>query len=190
MKKIYTVVFALMVLLSVTMSAAALESKTIFRQNGNAALASWSNIAPDGTIFTDLSVTETKVGTDIMVSICKQDLTGNFTCKFGFNSFQQDIFSIDKKLTTATLSPVKVDLFNPDGTLETITIQTQWTGFGDLTTSTSKFMSKTGRFIEKFSDSSTIREATATGSINGQDLGISNFGELVAFKSASMDMQK
>jgi hypothetical protein len=190
MRKIYTLVFALMVLLSVTMSAAALESKTISRQNGNAAVASWSNIATDGTIFTDLSVTKTKVGTDIMVSICKQDLTGNYTCKFGFNSFQQDIFSIDKKLTTATLSPVKVDLFNPDGTVETITIQTQWTGFGDLATNTFKFMSKSGGFIEKFSDSSTIREATAVGSINEQDLGTSAFGELIAFKSASMSMQK
>ena len=47
MRKIYTLVFALMVLLSVTMSAAALESKTIFRQNGVAAVASWSDETPD-----------------------------------------------------------------------------------------------------------------------------------------------
>jgi hypothetical protein len=190
MRKIYTLLFALVVLLSVTMSAAALQSKTISRQNGNTAYASWSKIAADGTIFTDLSVTKTKVGTDIMVSICKQDLTGNYTCKFGFNSFQQDIFSIDNKLMTATLSSVNVDLFSDTGTVETITIQTQWTGFGDLTTNTFKFSSKSGVFIDKFSDSSTKREAKATGSINGQDPEISNFGALIAFKSASMSMQK
>ncbi len=191
MKKLYTFVFALMVLFSMTMSAAALESKTIFRQNGHAATASWSNNTSDGIIFTDLSVTKTKDGTDIFMSICKQDLTGNFTCKSGFNSFQQNIFSIDKDLSTATLSPVKVDLFNPDtSTVEIITVQAQWTGFGDLTESTSKFMSKSGEFIEKFSGRSTIREATATGSINEQDLGTSDFAMLIQFRSASMTMQK
>ncbi len=53
MKKIYTLGLVLMVLLSMTLSAAALESKTIFRQNGDAAVASWSS--PDRSTFTDLS---------------------------------------------------------------------------------------------------------------------------------------
>ncbi len=189
-----------MVLFSMTMSAAALESKTIFRQSENAATASWSNATSDGTIITDLSVTKTKDGTDIFIRICKMDLTGNLTCKFGFNTNQQDVFSISNKLTIATLSPVEISLFSQppppppsplsSDTVETITIQAQWTGVGDLIKGSSKSMSKSGEVIEKFSDTSTMRQATATGSINGTDLGRSDFANLVEFKSASMTMQK
>jgi hypothetical protein len=191
MRKIYTLVFALMVLLSVTMSAAALESKTIYRQNGVAAVASWSDETPDGTTFTDLQADETNGGTDVFVFINTPT-----TFKSGSILTQEDVFEINNKLTTATLSPVQMSLsiFNSStGEFigeETITIQAQWTGVGDLTKSSSKFMSKSGEFTEKFSDSSIIRDASATGSINGQELGISDFAELIKFKSASMTMEK
>jgi hypothetical protein len=191
MRKIYTLVFALMVLLSVTMSAAALESKTIFRQNGVAAVASWSDETPDGTTFTDLQADETNGGTDVFVFINTPT-----TFKFGSILTQEDVFDINNKLTTATLSPVQMSMsvFNSStGEFigeETITIQAQWTGVGDLTKSSSKFMSKSGAFTAKFSDSSIIRDASATGSINGQELGISDFAELIKFKSASMTMDK
>jgi len=191
MRKIYTLVFALMVLLSVTMSAAALESKTIYRQNGVAAVASWSDETPDGTTFTDLQADETNGGTDVFVFINTPT-----TFKSGSILTQEDVFDINNKLTTATLSPVQMSLsiFNSStGEFigeETITIQAQWTGVGDLTKSSSKFMSKSGEFTEKFSDSSIIRDASATGSINGQELGISDFAELIKFKSASMTMEK
>lgn len=184
MKKLYTLVFALMVLLSVTMSASALVSKTITRQNGEAALASWSDTATGS--FTQLSVTETNDGTDIFVFISTPT-----SFKFGFIFTQENVFDIDKKLTTATLSPVTLDLFDfSTGTVETITIQAQWTGMGDLTRNSFKFMSKSGEFIAKFSDNSVIRQATATGSIDGTDLGTSGFANLIKFKSASMTMQK
>ncbi len=184
MKKIYTLVFALVVLVSMTMGATALEFKTITRQNGEAADASWST--PDGSNFTGLSAMKTNDGTDIFVFISTPT-----TFKIGSKLTQEDVFDIDKKLTTATLSPVEVELFDLNtGEVENITIQAQWTGVGDLTRGSSKFTSKSGEFIAKFSDSSSIREAAATGSINSQDLGTSNFGELIKFKSASMTMQK
>ncbi len=177
----------MVVVVSMTLSAAALESKTIFRQNGDAAVASWF----DGTNSTGLSVTETDDGTDVFVSICTLDVTGSLNCKFGFTNIQEDVFAIDKKLTTATLSPVKIDLFDFNtGTVETITVQAQWTGAGDLAKTSFRFTSKSGEFTAKFSDSSSIRDATATGSINNQDLGTSEFANLIAFKSASMTMEK
>lgn len=186
MKKIYTMAFALVVLITMTLSAVALESKTIYRQNGEAAVASWSNTTSDGTTFTDLSVAKTEDGTDIFVFISTPT-----TLKFGSVFTQENVFDIDKKLTAATLSPVNVELFDINtGTVETITLQAQWTGVGDLTKNSFKFTSKSGEFISKFSDSSSIREATATGSINSQDLRTSNIGELIKFKSASMTMQK
>ena len=183
MKKIYTIGFALVVMLSMVMSAAAFE-KIITRENGEAAVASWST--PDGSTFTGLQAVKTKDGTDIFVFISTPT-----TFKFGSTSTQEDVFSINKKLTTATLSPVELDLFDYNtGEVETITVQAQWTGKGDLIRNSFRFMSKSGEFVAKFSASSTMREATATGSINDDDLGTSNSAQLIAFKSASMEMKK
>jgi len=61
MKKIYAFTFALMVLLTMAMSAEALEYKTISRSNGVSADASWTETnGDDVTTNTYLSVTETK----------------------------------------------------------------------------------------------------------------------------------
>lgn len=182
MKKLYTVAFVFMVLLSMTMSASALVSKTITRQNGNSAFASWS----DGASSTFLGVFENNDGTDIFVSICTPGI-----CKSGFTFTQQDVLNADRRLTTATLTPVQVVLFDfSTGTSETITIQAEWTGVGDLIKSSSHSISKFGDFMFKFSGSSTFREAEATGSVNGQDIGTSVFAEISTFKVATMTMQK
>lgn len=184
MRKIYTMVLALMVLLSVTMSAAALETKIISRQNGESATASWSD-ATAGS-FTDLFVTKTNDGIDIFVIISTPT-----SFKLGFILTQENVFDIDNKLTTATLSPVTLDLFDFNtGTTETVTIQAQWTGSGDLTKNSFKFMSKSGEFISKFSDKSAFRQATAIGSIGDIVLGTSNFANLIEFKDVSMTLEK
>lgn len=193
MKKIYTIVFALMVLLSITMSAAALQSKTIYRQNGLSATADWSEKTNDGIKDTYLNVMNTKDGTDIAVSICTSDATGNYSCKFGYTSTQENVFNMDTKLVSAALSAVQVDLFdwsNPNPVVETITIKAQWTGVGDITKSSYQSISKFNGIISKYSDSSSIRQATATGSINDQDLGITEYAGLIKFKDASIWMQK
>ncbi len=180
MKKSYTVVFALMVLLSMTMSAAALEFKQKTLNNGDAGFASWS----DGSTSTSLSVFETQGETDIFVDICTADFT---SCKFGFIFTQENVFDVDKKLTTATLFPVKIDLFDFNtGTVETVTIQAQWTGVGDLTKSSFTLKSKSGDFTAKFSDDTLMRDASATGSINGQELGTSQKAQLLKFKDVSI----
>ena len=68
MRKLYIMCFTLIVLISTTMSAQALESKTIERQSGSSAYANWYETNGDVTTCTYLSVTETKDGTDIYVS--------------------------------------------------------------------------------------------------------------------------
>ncbi len=195
MKKLYIVVFALMVLLSMAMSGTALQSKTITRQSGMSANAAWSEKTADGGYIDKyLSVTETKDGTDIYVSICISDATGNYSCKSGYNFTQENLFDMDsKRLDSATLTSVQVDLFdwfNPTPVVETITIKADWTGIGDVIKGSYKSISKYNDFISKYSDSSSYRGATATGSINDQDLGTSSYGSLVKFKSATMWMQK
>ncbi len=201
MKKLYMVVFALMVLLSITMSVTALEQKTIDRQNGMAAYADWTETTPENiTTDTYLSVTQSNDGTDIYISMCSYDQEGsNWSCKSGYKFTQENVFSIDNKLNSANLEAVQIDLYQwncdetgmcwetPDGTA---TIDANWTGTGDVVKGSFKYMSKYDDYVMKGSDSSISREATATGSINGNDLGTSDFGGLAKFKSAYMYMKK
>lgn len=192
MKKLFTGVFVLMVLLSLAISAEAFESKEIYRDEGTAAYASWSEYTEG--VYTDkfIQATTSNDGTDIFVYIWTYDEnTGDWSDKWGYMFTQEDVFEIDNKLESATLSPVDIELFDWNtGTVETITIAAQWTGEGDVMKSSFKDISKYDDFMSKYSDKSSFREATATGSINDEDLGTSDYGELIKFKSVSMYMEK
>ena len=192
MKKLFTGVIVLMVLLSLAISAEAVESKEIYREEGTNAYASWHEYS-DG-VYTDkfIQATTSNDGTDIYVHIWTHDEnTGAWFDKSGYMFTQEDVFEIDKKLEYATLSPVDIELFDWNtGTVENITIDAQWTGEGDVIKSSSKYISKYDDFMSKYSDKSFFREATATGSINNEDLGTSDFAEMIKFKSVSMYMEK
>ena len=62
MRKIYTMLFTLIVLLSMAMSAEALGSKTFERHNGGSAYADWTEVNGDITTSKYLSVTEQMPG--------------------------------------------------------------------------------------------------------------------------------
>jgi hypothetical protein len=198
MKKLFTGMFVLMVLLSLTISAEAFDSKSTYRTNGMAAYADWFE-ETDG-VYTYINVMETDDGTDISVGIYSYDEnTGDGSSKWGYMFTQEDVFTIDKKLNSATLSPVDIELYayiydsNTDTyteTVETVTIEAQWTGEGDIIKSISKYISKYDDFMWKFSDNTLSRKASATGSIKDVYLGPSDYGELVKFNRVSMDMNK
>lgn len=200
MKKALFPILALILALglAITMAApvAALESKTIYRQNGFSAYADWSEKTDGVYTYTFLSLTETKGGTDIYVEICKyNEATGYYSCMRGYKFTEEDVFDVDNKLTTAILSPVKMDLCGWDWEdeewiEESITIQSQWTGIGKIGTNSFRWQSKSGDFMAKYSSSSKFREAVATGSINDEDLGNSSWAGLVQFRNASMTMKK
>jgi hypothetical protein len=200
MRKLYGAAFALIVLLSVTMSAIALTSKTIYRQNGESAYADWMEMITENlTTDTYLAVTQSDVGTDFYLSICTYDMMGNGSCKYGYRFIQDNILSIDKKLDSASLDAVQIDLYQwncdengfcwetPAGTA---TIQAQWTGTGDIQKGSYKWMSRYNDYMEKGSSSSRSRDATATGSIvidsDSRDLGPSNYGGLATFHTSSV----
>ncbi len=199
MKQIYMVVFALLVIFSVTMSATALDQKTMDRQNGQAAYADWITTSGNLTTDTSLSVTKSNDGTDIYLSICSYDTLGSYwSCKSGYKFTQDDVFSFDKRLDSANLEAVQIDLFQftcdqngcwetPDGTA---TIGANWAGNGEVSKSSFKYTSRSGDFISKYSASSSMRGATVTGYLDGSELGASNYGGLVIFKQVSMWMQK
>jgi hypothetical protein len=201
MRKILTSVLAIMVLLSLAVSAEAFDSKSIYRYEGMGAYAVWSE-STDGVSSDKLiQVMETDDGTDILVYCWTYDEnTGVWSDKWGYLFTQEDVFRINKNLNSATLSPVEIEVttcvYEPDtGTYpctygETVTIAAQWTGEGDLIKSSSKSIFRYDDFMSKYSDNSMFREATATGSVDEQELGPSDFGELVKFKSVSMSMEK
>lgn len=196
MKKLFTSLFVLMVLLSLSISAEAFDSKSIYRTNGMAASASWFENTDSVDSGTFINVMETDDGTDIYVDIWTYDKAAEvWSDKWGYLFTQEDVFTIDKKLESATLVPVDIVLYGYDSntdtsTEETMTIAAQWTGEDDVIKSSSKYIFKYDDFISKYSDNSMFKEATATGSINNDDLGPSDFGELIKFKSVSMDMEK
>lgn len=195
MKKIYTVVFTLMALFMMVMSATALESKGIYRENGLAADAFWSETIDGVSTDTFLSVMESKDGTDINLFICTYD-ENDWSCKEGYIFTEEDVFDMDKKLEYATLSPVEIEVYDwMTGDAETLTIQAQWIGIGDIMKDNSKYMSKSNDFMQKFSGNSIYREATVTGSKEDetgivQELENNQFGYFVKFKSAGMYMEK
>ena len=194
MKKIYMLAIAFMVLFSMTMSVEALQEKTIIRQNGVSAYGEWIT-SGDLTTDTFLSVTQSDIGTDISISICSIDITGNWSCKSGYMFTQDNVFSMDKKLDSANLKSVQIELFEwicdengmclqtPAGTAN---IEATWTATGKVTTGSYKWMSKDGNYIEKGSSSSSSRTATAQGILNNEDLGTSAFGGMAKFKSVDM----
>lgn len=199
MRKSHTIIFALIALLSMTMSVQALESKEIVRQNGAYASADWVETNDGVTTYTCLSVTETNDGTDIYVSMWTYDeVTGDSSDKYGYMFTEDDVFSIDKKLNSASLSEVEIVVdewyYNEMGeyTYETgtMTVGADWIGIGDTSRGSYKYVSKDGDYVFRSTENSLFREATVTGLIDGINLGSQSSASLVKFKTASMNMKK
>ena len=126
------------------------------------------------------------------------------SCKIGSLSTQENVFSIDNNLDSASLKAVTInDLIQfvsciTDGfyyscntiPADPITIQADWKGIGQKITTISKYISKNGDHIMKSSGSSTERDARATGLINGEDIGTFEGARLTEYKSSNTDMMK
>ena len=190
MRRSYAILFALVVLLSTVMSVQAVEYKSIERHSGSSAYASWTQTNSNVTTSTSLSVSETEDGTDIYLDIYTSG-PGFWSGKSGYTLIQDDVFKVNKKLNSASLSEVEIDVYNwYTGQTETLTVKADWTGNGDLSTGSSSYSSRNGDYIWKSSESSSSREASATGSTNGFDFGVTPYASLSNFKSAYIIMEK
>ncbi len=192
MRKIFSVTFALIVLLSFATSVQALESKTIQRDNGASASAWWSKT--DGNLITDtyLSATKSEDGTDIYLDSHTWDTTTGISVnnKYGYMFTTDDVFSIDKKLNSASLSKVPINVYNLNtGETETVKVTADWSGTGEVQKGTSTYVSTSGGYSFKSTSISNSRTATATGSVNNNDLGQNIDGEFSKFKSATIEMK-
>jgi len=199
MKKLYRLVFALMVMLSMTMSVQALEQKTIDRQNSLGAYAYWTKTTTDEMkIITSLEVIQLDDGTHIDMRICTASKWGLImSCKVGSKVTQEMVFSMDKKLDSANLKAVQIDLLESacyecePVSAGTATIEeATWQGTGEVSESSNRYISKYNDYIDKGSYSNFERMATARVSINHEDLGTSSYARLFKSKSTIMNMQK
>ncbi|MFH1236637.1 MAG: hypothetical protein V1685_06965 [Parcubacteria group bacterium] len=194
MRKLLVLVIATFVVFGFTSTAQAFESKSMVRTNGVDAFAAWSS--EDEGIFTDswLEVVETQSGTDVMFFTCDWWVEGEdffSSCKDGYLFTTDDVFSVDKKLNTATLSVESFELWDWEaGTSEIVTLEATWNGTSDLMRGSVNVIWKFGNLMEKFSDRSTMRDATASASVNGESLGDSMYGGIVQFRTMDMFMVK
>ena len=166
--------------------ASALTEHYMTRTSGTGAIADWQS--EDGDVYTDTYVqaNKTKSGTDIYVSICTyNEETEDSSCQEGYRFTTGNEFSF-KKLDSATLSPVSVDLYDDYGYgdyVRTITVQVNWTGFGKTSKGRFQYRQSYDGFSMRTSEQSTVRNASATGAVDAVSLGAAAYAQMGQFKS-------
>jgi hypothetical protein len=110
--------------------------------------------------------------------------------KYGYMFTTDDVFSIDKKLNSASLSEVPINVYNSHtGKTENVKVTADWTSTGEIQKGTSTYVSTSGGYRFKSTSMSDSRTAIATGSVNNKDLGQNIDGEFSKFKSATIEMK-
>jgi|GEM_PF-4224091 len=161
----------------------------ITRTNGNAASADWQSVNGDITTDSYVEVDQTKAGTDVFVSLCTyNEATEEGSCQAGYSPAANNVFTVNK-LNSAALSPVQVQLYDDYGygnPTSVVTVQASWTGSGKTQKGRFQYKQSFGGFTEITDGQSTLRNASASGSIDGTDLGPSSYGELVQFRTLDL----
>jgi hypothetical protein len=130
-------------------------------------------------------------------SVCEvtppEDTCTSESSRYGFSDLSGQAFTMDvKELTSAHLDAV-YDLqtydadFNPVGDPVATRIVTDWTGAGSLSREKSSYSIHTGCGVISYKSNGVSRLATATGSLDGTDLGETDDGYLAKGASRSMD---
>jgi hypothetical protein len=164
-----------------------------FRENDIAAVATWPGpVGQFGSI--QLAVDKTKAGTDIFFFANTGENTGEISARLTTTA---NVFQIN--LNSATLSPVTLNVcvardesgLNCIQTVP-VTIQATWTGVGTPSTTPVStpapipFIRPPVFFIV---GTTTQREATAVGSLDGQQLGQSASAFIIWFKELDLEFK-
>lgn len=172
--------------------AAPSKEKVIVRTDVTAATGLWQDISVDvpgiGTVIgASIRVIESDTGTEVFVGFETEE--GNLA--FGSTTLDEGGFEIDSKLTSATLSPVSIDVtifdeaFSPIGTGE-VTVQATWEGIGDILSQKTKVRTDLVGLREKLTDSVESRVAIAEATVNGADLGTAESAQMATGKTVQM----
>ncbi|MHC1755331.1 MAG: hypothetical protein AB9861_07860 [Methanosarcina sp.] len=197
MRNLYRILITLVLLLSMAVNAVALEQKSMSRYSSECAEASWTEVSGNRTINTHLSLTKTDDGTSVYFNsyISGPNYWSN---KWGSTYTKDGVFKISKNLDSASLSEIEMEVYYysydemgiyTSGT-ETLTLKADWTGVGETSESSSKYISKQNDYTSKSSESYLSRKATATGSINNFNLGTSSYAWLSSSTRTYMSMEK
>jgi hypothetical protein len=168
------------------------KDKSIIRNNGVFANANWHEERSDGTtVDTLLFVSESDKGTDIFIEIFIFDLDGISTGQLGYIFTKENVFDVSKKLESAILSPIELELCIFDEETgecqpSIMTLQAHWIGVGESSKIKTKDRIEGEDFKVKFRGTTVDRIATATGSLGGHDLGESKFADLGMFRTVEM----
>jgi hypothetical protein len=165
MKKLYTFSIGLIVLLLMAASAsAASDSKT--SGSGADGYATWDFTNDDGqSMYAYIDVYEEPDGnTTIYLGFSYYDADDVYHSFWGDMTTTEDVFTVDKRLASASLSEVSIDgnyyTEEAGSSIGTATITADWTGVEDIAKIT--YTVKDGTF---YSVKGTSRDAIATGSI-------------------------
>jgi len=215
MRRLFVVVLGVLLVLVVAASPAQAAGNTFhFSVKGPGAEAFWSTFPVSGTpepgvVYTDTYLTTVQQavredGTRFQDNFLfidrfsyKFDRRGNFifvSDTFGFASGDAVALSVDaSKLTSASVS---ADVALTTCTEEhgefvcvdagTATVRASWTGTGELVRVSETFRAGSKTFTEVFRFRGTLRDATATGGMNGTDFGTSLFADI--FNASSADL--
>jgi hypothetical protein len=138
---------------------------TIVRENAVTARATWPGpVGQFSNIM--LFVDKSSAGTDVFLRFDTPTIQG----AFGFLTTTANVFQVTNGLTSATLSPVTLDVlgYGP------VTIQATWTGLGSpsVSTITENININGGHMTTTVTG--TSRPATSIGTMNGENLGQSS----------------
>lgn len=143
--------------------ATIVEAKDSYRVNHWEALAEWPST------FVHVTKSDDGIWPVETVVYVAQSVPGNYW--YGQLITRENIFNMDGTLDSATLSPVNIRLQDISGAVvKNIIIQAQWTGIDSIQTDKSAHV----KIYE--------RNATATGSFDGTDMGQTNDATLERYE--------
>jgi hypothetical protein len=154
--------------------------KVTERFAGYVATAFWNIENEDGSIVNyNLFVRHDKSGeTSPFLDRYTVYPDGSSLYEFSDSAIFQDVFTIDKKLTSATLSPVSLHMVSCNEaricflTGEIVTVQASWTGQGPIREESFDRKTEDDTFRVKSSTDTNTRGASASVSLNGQEFQI------------------
>jgi hypothetical protein len=164
------------------------------------AMAVWGTSSATSFAETTVVVSKSRQGSELFIDqfTGKSDANGNFT----YTDTLADVtsgfsFAIDQKLTTASLSgsglPGSTCTFDANGnqigcSATTIDAAADWTGQGPISRSQFTFHGSKPGFNELIRDRGTMRDATATGTVDGLTLPTSDLASASIGTDDSVDL--
>jgi hypothetical protein len=197
------VAFALFNIAIVPKAALAQGNAFHWRFAGKGASATWDNCQNEYSCsYKSIYVSETMYradgskfkGTTLSYYESSYDsMTNTYTYSYGY--MENPTYAIDKKLNSASVSGnVPMWTCTYDGNTgeencvesSTVAVSASWTGNGELIKGSYKGHTVSKSFTSNYSYKGSWRSASATGSVNGVNLGASSWADLFNFKDANV----